>query len=97
VTYTDVTGAWVQPGVTCAAGESYSAFWVGLGGFTNDSQALEQSGTESNCTASGRAVYTAWYEILPAPSTPINMRVRPGDRITTAVLVKGTQVTLQIT
>ena len=97
VTYTNVTGTWVQPKVTCAAGESYSAFWVGLGGFAADSQALEQIGTESNCTASGRAVYAAWYEILPAPSIPIRMKIRPGDRITTAVLVQGTQVILQIT
>ena len=97
VTYTNVTGTWVQPKVTCAAGESYSAFWVGLGGFAADSQALEQIGTESNCTASGRAVYAAWYEIVPAPSIPIRMKIRPGDRITTAVLVQGTQVILQIT
>ena len=97
VTYTNVTGTWVQPKATCAAGESYSAFWVGLGGFAADSQALEQIGTESNCTASGRAVYAAWYEILPAPSIPIRMKIRPGDRITTAVLVQGTQVILQIT
>ena len=97
VTYTNVTGTWVQPKVTCAAGESYSAFWVGLGGFSADSQALEQIGTESNCTASGKAVYAAWYEIVPAPSIPIRMKIRPGDRITTAVLVQGTQVILQIT
>jgi Peptidase A4 family len=97
VAYTNVTGTWVQPKVTCAAGESYSAFWVGLGGFTPDAQALEQIGTESNCTASGRAGYTAWYEIIPAPSIPIRMKIRPGDRITTAVLVQGTQVILQIT
>ena len=97
VTYTNVTGTWVQPKVTCTAGESYSAFWVGLGGFAADSQALEQIGTESNCTAGGRAVYAAWYEVLPAPSIPIRMKIRPGDRITTAALVQGTQVILQIT
>jgi Peptidase A4 family len=97
VTYTNVTGTWVQPKVTCTAGQSYSAFWVGLGGFAANSQALEQIGTESNCTASGKAVYAAWYEIIPAPSIPIRMKIRPGDRITAAVLVQGTQVILQIT
>jgi hypothetical protein len=46
---------WVQPKVTCTAGQpSYSAFWVGLGGFSTDAQALEQIGTESNCDSRGR-------------------------------------------
>ncbi len=95
--YTNVTGSWVQPKANCQNGESYSAFWVGLGGYSETSTALEQIGTESNCTSDGRAVYDAWYEIVPAPSIPIKMKIRPGDRITTAVLVQGTQVILQIT
>jgi Peptidase A4 family len=99
VQYTDVTGTWVQPAVACTAGqESYSAFWVGLGGFSTDSQALEQIGTESNCDSNGKAVYDAWYEIVPAPSIPLKMVVKPGDRMTAAVLVQnGTQVILQLT
>src|SRR4051812_6026851 len=44
--YTNVTGSWVQPKANCKAGESYSAFWVGLGGFSGTSTALEQIGTE---------------------------------------------------
>ena len=97
-TYTNVVGSWVQPKVRCIAGQpSYSAFWVGLGGFSADAQALEQIGTESNCDARGRPVYAAWYEIVPAPSIPIAMKIAPGDRLTAAVLVQGTQVTLQLT
>jgi hypothetical protein len=97
-TYTNVVGSWVQPSVTCGPGQpAYSAFWVGLGGFSQEAQALEQIGTESNCDARGRPVYAAWYEIVPAPSTPITMKIAPGDRITAAVLVQGTQVTLQLT
>ena len=93
-----MVGSWVQPKVTCTAGQpSYSAFWVGLGGFSTDAQALEQIGTESNCDARGRPVYAAWYEIVPAPSIPIAMKIAPGDRLTAAVLVQGTQVTLQLT
>ena len=46
---------------------------------------------------SGQAVYAAWYEIVPAPSIPIKLKILPGDRITAAVLVQGTQVTLQLT
>jgi hypothetical protein len=96
--FTDVTGSWIQPKVSCTADRpSYSAFWVGLGGFSSESQALEQIGTEANCDTGGHAVYAAWYELVPAPSTPIRMTVRPGDRITAAVLVQGAQVTLQLT
>lgn len=97
-TYTNAVGSWVQPRVTCTAGRpSYSAFWVGLGGFSTDARALEQIGTESNCDSRGRPVYAAWYEIVPAPSIPITMKLAPGDRLTAAVLVQGTQVTLQLT
>jgi Peptidase A4 family len=96
--YSNVVGSWVQPKVTCTARQpSYSAFWVGLGGFSDDAQALEQIGTESNCDTRGRPVYAAWYEIGPAPSIPIAMKMAPGDRMTAAVLVQGTQVTLQLT
>ena len=96
--YSNVVGSWVQPKVTCTARQpSYSAFWVGLGGFSDDAQALEQIGTESNCDARGRPVYAAWYEIVPAPSIPIAMKMAPGDRMTAAVLVQGMQVTLQLT
>jgi hypothetical protein len=87
----------VQPKVNCAAGESYAAFWVGLGGFSGDASALEQIGTESDCSQRGGAVYEAWYEIVPAPSIPIRMRILPGDRVSAAVLAQGTQVTLQLT
>ena len=84
--------------MTCTAGQaSYSAFWVGLGGLSADAQALEQIGTESNCDARGRPVYAAWYEIVPAPSIPIAMKLAPGDRVIAAVLVQGAQVTLQLT
>src|SRR5215813_3261264 len=45
--YSNVSGAWKQPTATCTDGtQSYSAFWVGLGGLADGSQALEQVGTE---------------------------------------------------
>src|SRR3954470_23952005 len=55
VTYSSVSGTWTQPAANCASTASgYSAFWVGLGGYAETSQGLEQIGTESNCRA-GRA------------------------------------------
>ena len=50
-----VSGAWTEPSVSCsAAGEStYSAYWVGLGGGGQQSQALEQIGTQADCSSNG--------------------------------------------
>jgi hypothetical protein len=72
VTYTSVSGTWVQPAAACGAGPAaYSAFWVGLGGYSDTSQGLEQIGTESDCTTAGRATYGVWYELVPAASVPV--------------------------
>jgi hypothetical protein len=96
--FTNVTGTWVQPKAHCPRGANTSAaFWVGLGGSDPSSVALEQIGTEIDCSASGAARHAAWWEILPAPPVAIRMKIAAGDTITTAVLVRGTSVTLQIT
>ena len=95
-TFTSVSSQWVQPAVTCAAGESsYAAFWVGLGGASDTSQALEQIGTSSDCRA-GTAAYSMWYELVPAASVKIKFKVFPGNVIAASVKVNGTQATLQI-
>jgi hypothetical protein len=97
VSYTDVTASWVQPKVSCTSGASYSSFWVGLGGFASDSTALEQTGTESDCTAANKPVYSAWYEIVPAPSVPLKMKIVPGDHMSAAVVYQNGTVILQLT
>ena len=95
--FSDVTASWVQPKVRCIAGRAaYSAFWVGLGGFSTSATALEQIGTESDCSAAGLPTYSAWYEIVPGPSQQVDLAIRAGDHITTAVVVNGTDVTLQV-
>jgi Peptidase A4 family len=99
-TYTSVTATWKEPKVTCGAadaGES-SAFWVGLGGASQTSQALEQTGTSADCDATtGRPSYYAWYELVPAGSVTIKLAVHPGDTITTSVnVLAGTTIELQV-
>src|SRR2546430_635897 len=55
--FTSVTGTWRQPRATCTAGSvGFSSVWVGLGGFSPGSEAIEQIGTEVDCTGGGRAV-----------------------------------------
>ncbi len=96
--FSDVTATWVQPKAKCTTGRGDSAaFWVGLGGDLADSQSLEQLGTEADCDASGTApTYGAWWEIVPAASVPIPLKIRAGDRVTAAVLVKGQAVTMSL-
>ncbi len=96
--FSDVTATWVQPKAKCSTGRGDSAaFWVGLGGDSADSQSLEQLGTEADCDANGTTpTYGAWWEIVPAASVPIPMKIRAGDRVTAAVLVKGQAVTMSL-
>ncbi len=77
-----VSGTWVVPTVTPSAGTSASSVWVGIGGSNSDD--LIQAGTEQDIE-NGRAVYYAWYEMLPAESKQVRMDVEPGDQITVAI------------
>ena len=91
--FTSVSATWTQPSVTCTPGRSSSsAFWVGLGGRSRGSNALEQMGTDADCDANGNANYSTWYEVLPAASVPLSVAVAPGDTITASVTVTGTTV-----
>lgn len=93
--FSAVSGSWTQPAADCAAGSpSHSAFWVGLGGYTGDH--LEQTGTSADCSASGQASYSVWYELVPAAQVPVTMTVQPGDRLSAHVAVSGDTVTLTI-
>jgi hypothetical protein len=91
----EVSATWRQPAVSCVRGhDSYSAYWVGLGGFSAGSQALEQVGTEADCGLDGRPTLSAWYEMVPAASMPVEMTVTPGDTIEAQVTVAGNRATL---
>jgi hypothetical protein len=93
-TFKTVSASWVIPAGTCIAGQNgYSATWLGLGGYSETSKALEQIGTEFDCT-SGKAKYSAWYELVPAGSKDIRMTVKPGDTIDAYVTVKAKRVTV---
>jgi hypothetical protein len=97
LTFTSVTATWKQPKARCTAGnETFSAFWVGLGGFADSSQALEQIGTATDCSAAGRARYYAWYELVPDASISVSLKIVPGDLVTASVNVNGTNVLVQV-
>jgi hypothetical protein len=97
VSFEKVIGTWRQPTVNCTGPTpSYSSVWVGLGGFSLKAQALEQIGSEVDCSPTGQVVSTAWYELVPAPSRAISMRVDPGDELSASVTVKGHQTRLTL-
>ena len=95
--FTDVTGTWTEPAVSCHPGSAAaSGFWVGLGGFSDTSQSVEQIGTSANCLYSGRPLHYAWYELFPAPAVRLNLTIRPGDRILGAVASTGDEIVLEL-
>jgi peptidase A4-like protein len=71
---------WKVPTVnTSASGNQFSADWVGIGGFSD--QTLVQDGTEAD-HVNGHAQYDAWTEIIPAPEVVIKgLAIHPGDRM----------------
>ena len=97
--FSSVSGSWVQPTGKCdeTQGGSYSAFWIGLGGSgQSQNPALEQDGTEVDCSADGTASYFAWYELVPAAPVKVDLAIHPGDKISSKVSVSGQQVTMYL-
>ncbi|MGA3212294.1 MAG: G1 family glutamic endopeptidase [Terriglobales bacterium] len=94
--FTSAEGSWIVPTVTCTSGDQYSAFWVGLDGYS--STTVEQTGTSADC-AGKKASYYAWYEFYPAGSVEItSVPVKPGDKITASVTWNsGSSFTTKIT
>jgi Peptidase A4 family len=94
--FSSVSGSWVQPTVNCnsGSGQSYSAYWVGLGGSSDGSDALEQTGTQGDCTANGGTEYYAWYELVPSAPVQLSLAIHPGDHIAAKVSVSGSNVTV---
>jgi hypothetical protein len=91
-----VRGSWIEPTATCTSRPTYSSYWVGIGGYSEASQDLEQIGTEVDCTASGRINSTAWYELVPSPSVPVHISVKPGDSMQASVSISGSAVTVTL-
>ncbi len=95
--FSSVSGTWTQPSATCSNGKAaYSAVWVGLGGYSESASALEQVGTDADCTRAGHASYSVWYELLPAGPVSVALKVQPEDELSASVTVRAHHVTLRI-
>jgi hypothetical protein len=98
VSFRHVSATWVQPAVRCVAGRhSYSSHWIGIGGYAATSTGLEQVGIDADCSSTGRAVYGAWYEVLPAASVAVPIAIRAGDTMSASVTISGRLVTMRLT
>jgi hypothetical protein len=88
--FNSITGDWTVPTATQhTAGQAESSSdWIGIGGGCIDAgctatdSTLIQTGTEQDVDATGKASYSAWWELVPAPSLTItSMTVSPGDHM----------------
>lgn len=93
-----VYGSWVVPLANCGNGSprnTGASHWIGIDGYT--STTVEQTGTDSDCSA-GKPKYYAWYEIYPSPGTTIRtLSVEAGDVMDASVVYDGSQFVITIT
>ena len=92
--FNSVSSSWTEPSASCSGGTQYAAFWVGLDGYNSDS--VEQTGTDSDCSG-GSPDYYGWYEMYPAAPVYFTNPVSPGDSMSASVTVSGTNYTLTLT
>jgi hypothetical protein len=87
--FNSIAGDWTVPTATqhTAGQDESSSDWIGIGGGCIDAgctatdSTLIQTGTEQD-VSSGTASYSAWWELVPAPSVTISgMTVAPGDHM----------------
>jgi len=94
-TFTEVSGQWKTPEVTCTKEDRLTVEWVGIDGVSD--QTVEQDGTLDWCFED-TALYFTWYEMAPdQPITIVGSSLQPDDRITATVSRSGTSYTLSVT
>ncbi len=82
----NVLAQWVVPAVICTRTTTYSAIWIGIDGYSDNT--VEQTGTSQDCR-SGRPQYYAWYEMYPHSMITTNLLVMPGNSISASVQFSG--------
>lgn len=84
---TKVAGSWIVPTITIAKNNSYSAFWIGIDGYSNGT--VEQIGTAHD-SSSGVVQHYAWFEMYPGGSYSINgFPLAVGDTISATITYTG--------
>ncbi|HWD75220.1 MAG TPA: G1 family glutamic endopeptidase [Solirubrobacteraceae bacterium] len=92
--FNSISGDWTVPTATqhTSGQAEASSDWIGIGGGCIDSgctatdSTLIQTGTEQDVSSTGAPSYSAWYELVPAPSLTISsITVHPGDQMHASV------------
>jgi hypothetical protein len=84
--FTDISGSWTMPDVTCNSSNDLYAPWIGIDGY--GSQTVEQTGVQVDCS-NGSPEYSGWYEMYPAAPRYFNEPVDAGDTFTASVVDNG--------
>ena len=97
--YTSVSSSWTEPSGQCGQdgggqGDQYSAFWVGLDGYSDST--VEQTGSEVDCSGS-TPEYSAWYEMYPAAPVYFTNPVEPGDEFSGSVIYDNNKFQITLT
>jgi hypothetical protein len=80
---TGVNGSWTVPTAAVSTFDTFSAAWIGIGGQSDTT--LIQVGSEHD-SVNAQAVYSLWYEMLPADAITISsIQVSPGDKIAASI------------
>lgn len=92
--FRSITGDWTVPRATQhRKGQAESSSdWIGIGGgcvnsgCTAGDTTLIQTGTEQDVSSTGRASYSAWWEVIPEPATTIRtLKLAAGNRMRAAI------------
>jgi len=86
--FTNVNGSWIVTEPDCSkTPNSYSSEWVGIDGW--DSNTVEQTGTDTDCTGETPSFYV-WYEFYPLNTVVIRtVSIAPGDVFSASVVYNG--------
>jgi hypothetical protein len=78
-----INASWTVPRLRVASTDTFSATWIGIGGFSE--KTLIQVGTEQD-SVNGQEYYSAWYELVPDEAVRItDTSVSAGDVITASI------------
>jgi hypothetical protein len=91
--FNSISGQWTVPTATqhIKGQQEFSSSWLGIGGGCLDTSCsatdstLIQAGTEQDVDSSGKASYSTWYELIPAPSISTPLAVKAGDVVSSTI------------
>ena len=80
-----ISALWTVPTVLNPSNDTFSAVWIGVGGYFDDT--LIQVGTEQD-SHQGQASYSAWLELLPDMAVTLDtLIISPGDQMNASIFL----------